>query len=165
MSELKKILVALGITDYSQGIFQYGLNLAAAFDAELIAANIINVRDVEAVRSIASMGYDVDGEHYVEGVRKERKLFIDNIINNSNLGNFSREKIKIIVKVGNPIESLLKIIVKENADMIVMGPKGRTDLEHVLVGSVAAKLFRRSPVTVVSYKDEKLSRQLMKKIH
>jgi len=165
MTECKKILVALGVTDYSKGIFNYALKLATALDAELIVANIINVRDVEAVSSIVSMGYEVDGDHYVEGVKQERKIFIDNIINKSNPADFPKDKIKIIIKVGNPIEKLLKLIIEENADMIVMGPKGRTDLEHVIVGSVAAKLFRRSPVTVVSYKDEKLSQQLRKKVH
>ena len=40
-------------------------------------------------------------------------------------------------------------------DMIVMGVKGRTDLQHAFVGSVADKIFRRSPVTVISYRDEK----------
>ncbi|MDM8537936.1 universal stress protein [Desulfobacterales bacterium HSG17] len=162
MNEFKKIMVGLGISNYSQGIYKYSAKLASALNAELIVANIINNRDVEAVSSIVSMGYEVDGDHYVEGVKKERRDFLDKIINQED---FPRDKIKIIIKVGNPIEKLLKIIIKENPDMIVMGPKGRTDLEHVIVGSVASKLFRRSPVTVISYKDEKLSQKLRKKIH
>lgn len=162
MGEFKKIMVALVISDYSQGIFDYAAKLASALDARLIVANIINSRDVEAVGSIVSMGYEVDGDHYVEGVRKERREFLDKLMSQSS---FPRDRIDTIIKVGNPIEKLLKIIVDENVDMLVMGPKGRTDLEHVIVGSVASKLFRRSPVTVVSYKNEKLCQKLRKKIH
>ncbi len=46
-----------------------------------------------------------------------------------------------------------------------MGVKGRTDLEHILIGSVAEKLFERSPVTVISYRDEKSRQRLKKRIH
>jgi nucleotide-binding universal stress UspA family protein len=48
--------------------------------------------------------------------------------------------------------------------MIVMGVKGRTDLQHVFVGSVADKIFRRSPVTVISYRDENHAEHLKKNI-
>jgi nucleotide-binding universal stress UspA family protein len=57
--------------------------------------------------------------------------------------------------VGNPIDELLNITEKEHADMIVMGTKGRTNLRNILIGSVAEKIFRKSPVPVLSYRDEK----------
>ena len=67
--------------------------------------------------------------------------------------------------VGNPWDELLKLIVAEEIDVVVMGPKGRTDLEHVLVGSVAEKVFRRSPATVISYRDETIAKRLHKRLH
>jgi nucleotide-binding universal stress UspA family protein len=48
--------------------------------------------------------------------------------------------------------------------MVIMGVKGRTDLESIFVGSVAEKIFRRCPVTVVSYRDEKTSKRLAERI-
>lgn len=143
-------MAALALADYSPRIYAFAARLARDLNAELIVANIINSRDVEAVRTISSMGYDVDGAHFIATVKAERKDRIDEIIRNSGVTEVSP---RIIIRTGSPIQTLLEIISAENIDAVVMGPKGRTDLDHVLVGSVAEKLFRRSPVTVISYRD------------
>lgn len=161
MDEIRKILAALAPSKkQAEGIFNYAAKLATSLNAELIVANIINSRDVEAISKIVSLGYEVDGEHYVQDVRAERKRMIDQIIQKSS---FPRENVRTIFEVGNPIAELLKIIEKEDADIVIMGPKGRTDLEHVILGSVAEKMFRRSPVPILSYRDEKCAKRLKKR--
>ncbi|WP_262175055.1 universal stress protein [Haloarcula laminariae] len=35
-------------------------------------------------------------------------------------------------------------------DMVVMGTHGRTGLDHYLMGSIAEKVVRRSPVPIVT---------------
>ena len=57
----------------------------------------------------------------------------------------------------------MKIALRENVDLIVMGVKGRSEIEHVLVGSVAEMMFRRSPITIVSYRGQK-ARRLRKRV-
>lgn len=161
MDDIKKILVALAFTPYSEGIFNYAVKIAQSFNAKLIIGSIINSRDVSAVGKIVSLGYDVNGDHYVEDIRKEREALLEQFLAKSS---FNRENLQAIIKVGNPVEELLKIIVKENINLVVMGIKGRTDLENVFVGSVAARLFRRSPVPVISYRDEKNAERLRKGI-
>ena len=44
--------------------------------------------------------------------------------------------LKIIIKVGFPYEKLIATIKEEQADMLVMGAKGRTNLADVLFGGV-----------------------------
>ena len=162
MDEIKRIMVALGFSDYAEGIFKYADKLAQKLGAELVVANVINSRDVEAVAAITNMGYDLDPERYVKELKAERRNAFEQISNNAAV---SRDAVKLILPVGNPIDELLKIIVAENVDLVVMGVKGRTDLEHILIGSVAEKLFRRSPVTVISYRDEKTRQRLKKRIN
>jgi nucleotide-binding universal stress UspA family protein len=72
---------------------------------------------------------------------------------------------KVRFTVGNPLEELLKTIVRYDVQMVVMGVKERSELEHLFVGSVAEKIFRRSPVTVISYRDEESAERLRKRIH
>jgi len=162
MDDIKKIMVALGFSEYAEGIFNYADMLAAKLGAELIVANIINSRDVEAVTAITNMGYDVDPERYIKELKEERRGAFEAIAKSASL---PKDSIKLILQVGNPIDELLKIILDENVDLVVMGVKGRTDLEHILIGSVAEKLFRRSPVTVISYRDEKSRQRLKKRIN
>jgi nucleotide-binding universal stress UspA family protein len=162
MDEIKKIMVALCYSEYAEGIFKYADKLAAKLEAELVVANIINSRDVEAVSAIANMGYDLDPERYIQELKEERQNAFKQISKDSAV---SRDSIKLILRVGNPIDELLKIVIDENVDLVVMGVKGRTDLEHILIGSVAEKLFRRSPVTVLSYRDEKNKERLRKRIN
>ena len=161
MNEIKKILAALAPSkERAEEIFNYAAKLTASLNAELIVANVINSRDVEAISKIVSLGYEVDGDHYVQDVREERKQMIAQIINKSS--SLPPGSVRTIFKVGNPINELLKIIISENVDIVVMGPKGRTDLEHVILGSVAEKMFRRSPVPILSYRDEKCAKRLKK---
>jgi nucleotide-binding universal stress UspA family protein len=162
MKDIKKILVALAFSDHVQDLFNYAAGLAGFLNAEIVAANIISSRDVEAVRKITDMGYDVDGEHYVAGVQKERQQTLEEVIRKSG---YPSEKVRYISKIGKPIDELLGIIVKEDIDLIVMGIKEHTELEHFLVGSVAEKLFRRSPVPVVSYRHAVQAERLKKRIH
>lgn len=58
----------------------------------------------------------------------------------------------------------MKIALRENVDLIVMGVKGCSEIEHVLVGSVADKMFRRSPITIVSYRGQKEAERLRKRV-
>ena len=154
-------MVAVGFTEYSDELLGYAAGIADSIGAEMIVVNIINSRDVEAVGTIAAMGYEVDSEHYVSGVEEERRRALEQMLQKIS---FPAERIRPVFKVGHPVEELLKIAVKENVDLIVMGIKGRSDLEHLLVGSVAEKVFRRSPIPILSYRDEKSAQRLKKHI-
>lgn len=162
MENVRKVLVALAFSEYAKGTFTFAADFAKCANAELIVANVINERDVESVRTISAMGYEVDGEHYIQNIKAERTRVLEDIISNSDL---PPERIRTIFVVGNPMEALLNLIVAEGVDVVVMGPKGRTDLEHVLVGSVAEKIFRRSPATIISYRDDTIAKRLHKRFH
>ncbi len=162
MDAMKRILVAVGFNGYAEELVNYAIRIAQDFNAEIIIANIIHSRDVEAVGTVAAMGYDVDSEHYVSSIQAERQQALDDILKKAS---YPSEKVRIIIKTGDPTEELLNLALTENIDVIIMGIKGRTELRHMLVGSVAEKVFRRSPVPVLSYRDEKNAERLRKHIH
>ena len=162
MGDFKRILVAVAFSPQAQNLINFAASVATDLEGEeLIVTSIINTRDVDAVGTISAMGYDVDGENYVKSIKDERRALLDEYIKQIALPS---EKVRMIIKVGDPVDELLKIVVKENADLIVMGTKGRSNLEYALVGSVAEKIFRRSPVPILSYRTEKHAQRLKKNI-
>ena len=161
MKEVKKVLAALAFSDYAQGTFEFAAQFAQCTAAELIVANVINSRDVESVQTISAMGYEVDGEHYVQSIKEDRRRQLTEIMAKSGC---PADSVRLVIRVGNPIDELLNVILEEKIDVVVMGPKGRTDLAHILVGSVAEKVFRRSPATVISYREKKVAERLKQRI-
>ncbi len=161
MQPVNKILVPLAFSPFSEGILLYGAGLAKALNAELIIINVINERDLETVQTITAFGYKVDEEHYVQEIEKQRIAQLEKMLEKID---YPEERIRFVFKVGRPADSILNLAMKEQVDMIVMGLKAKSDFVHALTGSVAEKLFRRSPITIVSYRDEKLAKKLAKRI-
>ncbi|NOX33245.1 MAG: universal stress protein [Deltaproteobacteria bacterium] len=162
MDNIKKILVPLAFTDYSQGVFNCAVQVALTNDADIIVLSIINSRDIESVKTIVSMGYDVDAEHYVEEIRKDRKQKLNKMAKTAKI---DKDKVKILFKVGRPVDEILKTISKEAPDLVVMGTRGRANLKNSIMGAVAGKVFKRSPVDILSYRDKDVKKNLEKKLH
>jgi nucleotide-binding universal stress UspA family protein len=161
MDTINIIMAAVGFTEYSEGLLKYATRIAESMNAELIVASIINVRDVEAISSVASMGYEVDGKNYISAIKADRLQTLDRILTKIS---YPADKVRTVFKVGHPVPELLQIAIAENADLMVMGIKGRSNLETILMGSLAEKVFRRSPIPILSYRDEKSAQRLKKHI-
>ncbi len=56
--------------------------------------------------------------------------------------------VSVVVEVGQPTASILDAARK--ADSIVMSTHGRTGLPHLLLGSVAERVVRQSPIPVLT---------------
>ncbi len=161
MDIINKIMIADSFTEYSEGLLNYAARIAEGMNAELIVASVINVRDVEAISTVANMGYEVDSEHYVSAIKADRQETLNRILAKIS---YPADKVRTIFKVGYPVQELLQIAIAENADLMVMGIKGRSNLETFLTGSVAEKVFRRSPIPILSYRGEKNAQRLKKHI-
>ena len=155
-----KILVPIAFSKYSQGILQFAANLAEPLGAELRIANVVNERDLEAVERIASFGYKVDGDHYIKTIQKERVEKLDEILSKID---FPEEKYSFTFLAGDPTTELLKLVIKEDIDLVVMGTKNK-DIRNLFTGSVAERMFRKCPVSIVSYRGEDIAAGLTKRI-
>jgi nucleotide-binding universal stress UspA family protein len=55
-----------------------------------------------------------------------------------------------VVKLGAPADQILGVAADVHADLVVLGTHGRHGLAHAVLGSVAEKVVRTSPVPVLT---------------
>lgn len=63
-------------------------------------------------------------------------------------------RVKTGTAIGTPVDQILKFIEDRNIDLVVMGTHGRGAVSHLLLGSVAERVVRRSPVPVLTVKHD-----------
>ncbi|MFO7558413.1 MAG: universal stress protein [Desulfobacterales bacterium] len=153
MGKISKVLAACDLSEYSRRVVSYAVEIAENADAHLVIVNVINQRDVnvmvEAKNKIGLIDSKrmVTVDDYVSDVKTERMQGIKKILAETG---FPHLKTKTVFLVGVPYQKLIAAAKEEKADLIVMGTQGRTNLSDVLFGSTAEKVFRQSPIPVLS---------------
>lgn len=146
MITLKKIVVTTDLSDHSLSALEYASTLSLLYGAKLY---LLHVEDIGPPPMYATHLPDFEAERFyrlaTETARKD-------------LETFAREKISpdlnvsLAVRIGNPVEEIRRFAETEGIDIIVMATHGRTGLKHVLMGSVAERVVRTSPVPVLTVK-------------
>ena len=159
MKKINKILACIDFSEYSLMVLKYAVDLVKESNAQIVVYNVINKRDVEKVEIVSKHSSDkISVENYVNDQKKERQRMISEMIKEYFFG--KKINMSFIVDVGIPSIQILKIIETESVDLVVMANKGRGNISRFLFGSAAEKVFRHSPVTVVSVRDrEKFIRE------
>jgi nucleotide-binding universal stress UspA family protein len=62
-----------------------------------------------------------------------------------------------VVRAGDPYVEVVRFATEVHADLVVVGTHGRTGLRHAVLGSVAERVVRHAPCTVVVAKPRDLS--------
>ena len=160
MKKINKILVCLDLSDYSEETLESAVTIAAGnSNAQIHIINVINRRDVRfATMDPPYYSGTIDMDRYIKDTTQQREEAIDKMI----AAKFPDFKPPMIVHIimGIPFEEIIHTAVKEDADLIVMGNKGRSDLARTLFGSQAEKVFRHSPIPVFSIRNNEHKRQV-----
>lgn len=69
---------------------------------------------------------------------------------------------KVLIESGSPVKKIIEIAAREKADLIVMGKRGQSALEKILVGSVANGVLRHAPAPVLFAGKKRLRPEIRK---
>lgn len=128
LAAVQRVLWATDLSPVSEGAWRYAVTLAGVFDAEVVLVHA--VRPNEAAASLQP----------IEQELKRRQQQVE--------GRGLRARCKVVA--GPPTEAIVAAAEAEQADLIVMGTRGRTGLPHVLFGSVAEAVIRKAPCPVLA---------------
>lgn len=148
MKQIRKIMVAVDFSVYSLPALQYAAKLAEGLKAELLLVNVTNERDLYVVKKVSSEFSEFMYEKYIEQNEKDRQDQLDNLIKAA--GCAEPLVITKMFRTGVPFEELLSAIEETDADLLVMATKGRSNLADTIIGSCAQKMFRRSPIPLLT---------------
>jgi nucleotide-binding universal stress UspA family protein len=143
MIELKRILAPTDFSEYSGEAMRYACGLAEKFDAEL---HLLHVLEMHASSTPVFAGGLALTPHVQESHEAAEKALLQ-VAND-------RKAIRATA-VGPPFLEILRYAKDNDIDLIVMGTHGRTGLVHVLLGSVAERVVRKSSCPVLTVRHPK----------
>ena len=151
MTTINKIMVAIDFSDYAVAAADYAAKLADDTGAALLFTNVYNQRDIEMMNNVATRVPEFSVKKYTIENVKERKVRLHDLAKKLMHGNQLAET---HVRIGVPYEALLQEIKEKKPDLLVMGAKGRSNVVDMILGSCAQKMFRHSPIPLLSIRQQ-----------
>lgn len=147
MNPFSTVLVAVDFSDSSDNAFKMALAMARSFSARLIILHVINEPVDLRGFYVPHISFERLEQEIEEGAQKMMESFCRN-----HLDGF--ENYESLIVSGFPHDEVIAQAEKGEADLIVIGTHGRTGLDHVLFGSTAEKIVRKSRIPVLTVRLE-----------
>jgi nucleotide-binding universal stress UspA family protein len=159
--EIKKILYATDLSKNSSYAFYHAINLARRFDAMITILHAIEPIPVYVEAYVVSVAEKIekeDREKTVAHIRNLLQEFCKKVESQTGAPCLVLVS-NILIRVGHPVEEILKAADEEGCDTIVLGSHGKGFLKQAFLGSVSSGVLHRSkkPVFIIPIPSEKES--------
>jgi len=140
---MKKIIVPIDFSEYSEYALETAAVLAHKFNAEILVVHMLELSS--AVLTSAVDKQEVEAVFYMKLAEKK----FNNFLNKDYLNDI---KVTPIIKHFKVFSELNEVVKEHHADLIVMGSHGASGIKEVLVGSNTEKVVRHSKIPVLVVK-------------
>jgi nucleotide-binding universal stress UspA family protein len=141
--EYKKILFCTDFSESSELTFTYACAIAERDKGKIYLMHVIPITpNRDFIRSMMTPDIiDTIHKNLMEQLEKNfREQFINRCHKDINF--------ETVIRQGREYQEIIKFALEEEVDLIILGTHGLTGIGHVLMGSVADKVVRNSPVPV-----------------
>jgi nucleotide-binding universal stress UspA family protein len=147
MLAIKTILVPTDFSEASQSALEYATGLAAAFGATI---HVVHVMEDLLAHAWSAEVYVASMPNLREEIEKEAQERLAAMMTDEDRIRF---RALTVIVAGNPFLEIVRYAKANAIDLIVMGTHGRGPIAHMLLGSVAEKVVRKSPCPVLTVRD------------
>ncbi len=134
---IKGIVVATDFSPSSNNALLYSLGIARRNAAKVWVVHVVP----DSFFSSDTQQRAID-DAWREGHRRMTEHFI--------AGRLDGVEHKLLVEQGSIYEVLTRVVQERNADVLVLGTRGRSRIGKLLLGSVAESIFRQAPYPVIT---------------
>ncbi len=145
---MKKILVPVDYSKTSTIAFDVAFDIAKKSGAEIIAMNVVEEITTESYR-VTGEWHKADWEDriFTFELLKKSKAQLEKLVTDPK---YAAVKITGEQRVGNPYHGITTIVTEKKVDLVVMGTRGLTKLEEMVIGTNTEKVVRHSRCPVLT---------------
>lgn len=149
---MKRLLVPIDFSEQSKNALDFAAQVAKKGQLEILVINIIEGPHTYAFNTMGDgmINYTED-EFFLKQLYDKTTENLNNLIAQNK---YKGLKISAKVEVGNPYQSISKAIADHEASLVVMGSKGVSGLDEVLIGSNTEKVVRYATCPVITVKGD-----------
>ena len=135
----KRILIAVDSSEFSMTAAKKGLELAHQLNAEVALIFVVDVS-----KALGNIDAGLMPETALLILKKEALQTLETLE-----AMYNGNKLLKFMPEGHPSDDIIKTSENYEADLIIIGTHGRTGLQHLLIGSVAENVIRKSKIPVM----------------
>ena len=136
---IRHILCAIDLSEISELVLTYASMLGRTVGAKVTALHVVQAPPGVLLEE-TGMDYSA------VGLAKKDERELNDLIRRSSDGC----ELSVAIVSGHPATRIVEQAQRLGADLIALGTHGRTGLKHLLLGSVAERVLRLSPVPVLT---------------
>lgn len=152
IQNVKKILAPIDFSEHSMDAMRAAMELAKDVGAEVHLMHVIAPHHHFIPLPLATSGEEsrelVREAAMIEQAEEElARIKKDDFGDSKNVSTFA--------VVGHPVQKLIDYAKEQAIDLIVMSTRGRSSVEHMLLGGTTEKLVRNAPCSVLVIRPRK----------
>lgn len=144
---MKRILVPTDFSRQSKHALDLAYEIAQRNGAEIVLVHIVEQATTSVFVGAGELVSDAGEQDNTHQILENARQKVEEICSDPRFENI---RFKTITKTGSPFSSISKVISNEDADILVMGTSGTSNLEDWFVGSNTEKVVRMAKCPVIS---------------